>query len=153
MFDDNKQEDPQHLPITAAADLVNEHGPFCTRRMSHTFLNHIAAQKRANPSLGYITIMGMSFYSISLMDIFHSTLPCKFMLTESENVPSKFMNNLAFVFWSTMFQDVLDDIVAVLILYKSFSMLVQFIQYGGGLLWHAVLKDTLNHTTAVGMGG
>lgn len=35
------------LPVTATANLVNEHGSFCTWCMSNTFLNDIAADYKS----------------------------------------------------------------------------------------------------------
>ena len=75
------------------------------------------------------------------------------MLAKNKYVSSEFMDNLALVFRRAMFQNMLDHIVAVLILHKSFSMLMQFIQYRRCLLWHAVLKNALNNTAAIRMGG
>ena len=75
------------------------------------------------------------------------------MLAKNEDVPSKFMNNLALILRRAMFQDMLNDIVPILILHKSLSVLVQFLQYGTSLFWHAVLQDALDHTTAIRMSG
>lgn len=49
------------------------------------------------------------------------------MLAKNEDVPSKFMNNLALVLRRAMFQDMLNDIVAILILHKPLSVLMQFL--------------------------
>ena len=79
--------------------------------------------------------------------------PGKFVLTQDEYIATEFMNNLAFVLWGAMFQHMLDDIVSVLVLYKSLSVLVQFIQYWTSLFWHAVLQDALDHTAPIRMRG
>ena len=79
------------------------------------------------------------------------TVPCKFVLAKNKNVASEFMNNLALVFRCAMFQDMLNHIVAILILNQSFSVLVKFIQYLRCLFWHAVFKDALDDTAPIRM--
>jgi len=50
-----------------------------------------------------------------------------------------------------VFQDVLDDVVAVLVLQQLVRVLVQLLQDASRLLGRAVLQDALNDAAAVGM--
>lgn len=43
-------------------------------------------------------------------------LPCKFVLAQEEHFSTDLCHNLALIFGSAVLQDVLDDVVAVLIL-------------------------------------
>lgn len=52
-----------------------------------------------------------------------------------------------------MFQDVLDNIVSVLILKERFRVLMKLLENGGGLLRDAMLKNPLDDTASIGMGG
>jgi hypothetical protein len=53
----------------------------------------------------------------------------------------------------SVFQNMLDDVISVLVLKQRLDAGVKLVQDEGGLLQTAVLQDTLNHATAVGMGG
>lgn len=50
-----------------------------------------------------------------------------------------------------MFQNVLNYIIAILILDQLISALMQLLQDRIGLLWSTVLQDPLDHATAIGM--
>jgi hypothetical protein len=52
-----------------------------------------------------------------------------------------------------MFQDVLYDVVPVLILKQGVDVGVELVEDEGGLFHSAMLKNTLDHATAVGMCG
>lgn len=82
-----------HLPVRAAANFVDQHGSFLARRMSHTFLNHIAANTRVAQINTLLIPFAMNgallseFYRFLLkFVILH--VPCKFMLAKNEYVPS-----------------------------------------------------------------
>ena len=48
-------------------------------------------------------------------------------------------------------ENMLDDIISVLILYKSLGVVMQFVQNWRRLFWRAVLEDTLDDTASVRM--
>ncbi len=52
-----------------------------------------------------------------------------------------------------MFQDMLYDVVSVLILEQGFNAGVELVEDEGRLLKGAMLQNTLDHATAVGVGG
>ena len=74
------------------------------------------------------------------------------MLTEQYNIPLELHDYLAFVLVSAMFQDVLNDVIAILVLHKSLDVIVQFLEYRGGLFLVAMFQDTLDHPATIGMG-
>ena len=83
----------------------------------------------------------------SVHDSFHS--PGKLVLTEGENFAPQSSHNEALVLGSSVLQDVLDDIVAVLVLHQALRVLVELLQDGSSLLQRTVLQDALDHSTAV----
>lgn len=54
-------------------------------------------------------------YAIYLTHILTS-LPCKFVLAEDKNFPTDLCHYFAFIFWSSVFQHMLNHVVAILIL-------------------------------------
>ncbi len=60
--------------------------------------------------------MNFSYRFISRIQFSQINWPCKFMLTQSQNLPSDLRHYLALVFWTPMLQNMLDHIVTILIL-------------------------------------
>ena len=56
-----------------------------------------------------------------------------------------------FTYWFSMLKDMLDDVVAVLVLEQGLNVGQELIQDGGGLLQGAVLQDSLDDPAAVGV--
>ena len=52
-----------------------------------------------------------------------------------------------------MVENMLDHVVAILVLDQGLDVAVELLQDGGGLLGGAVLENALDHATAVRMGG
>ena len=76
-------------------------------------------------------------------------VPCKLMLTQQYNIPLELHHNFSLVFVRAMFQDMLNDVVAILVLDKPFNVVMQFIQYRRGLLLVAMFQDSLYYPTTI----
>lgn len=73
------------------------------------------------------------------------------MLTENHHFATQFVNDLGLIVRLAVFQNVLDNVVAVLIMNKMLRALKQLIHDRLHLVRRAVLKDSLNHATSVRM--
>jgi len=71
------------------------------------------------------------------------------VLREGQHFPLNGGHNAELVFRFAMLENVLDDVVAVLVLNESFGVVVQFVQDGGRLLGSAVFQNTLDDTASV----
>lgn len=80
-------------------------------------------------------------------------LPGKFVLTEQEDFAADHVDNLALVLRAAVFEYMLHDVVAVLVLDQTVHLIVELLQNGRGLIRHAVLQDTLDHAASVWVRG
>lgn len=71
------------------------------------------------------------------------------MLAEHQHFPSHLCDNSTAVFRPAVLQDVLYDVVAILILNQTLCLLQQLLQDRVGLLWYAVLQNTLYYTATI----
>lgn len=71
------------------------------------------------------------------------------MPTQNGDFATEGRDDLASVFDASLFDDVLDDVVAVLIADESFHVGVDLVQEGISLVWRAVLQSSLNHPASV----
>jgi hypothetical protein len=55
------------------------------------------------------------------------------MLTQQYDISLELHHYLALIFIRAMFQDMLYDVIAILVLYQAFNVIVQFIQDWRGL--------------------
>lgn len=72
----------------------------------------------------HISLLSNPGLAVETIIFSRKIIPCKLVLAKNKYVASEFMDNLAFVFRGAMFQDMLDHIVAILILNQSFGMLM-----------------------------
>ena len=73
------------------------------------------------------------------------------MLTEWEHLASDLSHNATTIVGTAVFQHVLYDVVAVLVMQQSLRVLVHLFQQAGSLLRQTVLEDALDDSTAVRM--
>ena len=75
------------------------------------------------------------------------------MLTEQQDLALDDGDDGGLVVGPAVLEDVLDDVVAVLVLNQPLRVLVQLLQDRSRLLLGAVLQDPLDHATPVRMRG
>lgn len=107
-------------PVLLAAHLVDQQSPLGTRRVDHTFLHNVAEEKDESFNNQFITSKSFLFpfvpVSESTSKVGVTNLPCKFVLTEDQDLSTNLSDYLAFVFWSAVLQNMLNDVVTILIL-------------------------------------
>ena len=79
--------------------------------------------------------------------------PGKLVLAVDENLAMDAADDLGLVLRAAVLQHMLYDVVAVLVLHQTFCLFMELCQNAVGLLRRAVLQDTLDHATAVWVGG
>lgn len=75
------------------------------------------------------------------------------MLAELEDLATDLVDHHRLVDGATTFEDMLDHIVAVLILHQLPCAAMEFFEEGAGLDIRTVFKHPLDHTAAIGVGG
>jgi len=78
-------------------------------------------------------------------------VPGKLVLTEYHELATQLLDDLGLVVRLTVLQHVLNNIVAILVVYEVLRLLVQFTEDSRHLVDVAVLQDALDHSTAVRM--
>ena len=78
-------------------------------------------------------------------------VPGKLVLTKYHELATQLLDDLGLVVRLTVLQHVLNNIVAILVVYEVLRLLVQFTEDSRHLVDVAVLQDALDHSTAVRM--
>lgn len=104
-------------PVFLTAHLVYEQSPLGTGRMDHTLFHNITRGEKN--SLAQWFVLTWTIYSTGSRSNIMTSLPCKFVLAEDKNFSTDLCNYFAFILWSTMFQHMLDHVVAILILQRA----------------------------------
>lgn len=105
-------------PVFLTAHLVYEQSPLGTWRMDHTFFHNITGGEKNSSAQWFVTLT-CTIYSIDSQSNIVTSLPCKFVLAEDKNFSTDLGNYFAFILWSTMFQHMLNHVVAILILQRA----------------------------------
>ena len=55
-------------------------------------------------------------------------IPCKFVLTQQQDITANYVDDSRFVVGTSMFENMLYNVVSILILYQTFRVLVKFVK-------------------------
>lgn len=102
-------------PVFLAAHLVYEQSSLGPGRMDHTLFHNVTGGGEKLISAMYVSVVYAIDSTNSCGDILTS-LPCKFVLAEDKNFSTDLCHYFAFILWSSVFQHMLNHVVAILIL-------------------------------------
>lgn len=102
-------------PVFLAAHLVYEQSSLGPGRMDHTLFHNVTGGRGGLISVMYVSIM-YAIDSTNGCSKITTSLPCKFVLAEDKNFSADLCHYFAFILWSSVFQHVLNHVVAILIL-------------------------------------
>lgn len=95
---------------------------------------------------------GLPLFVRPKLDALFDNIRGKFVLRQRQEITCDNLYDLCTILRLPMLNDMLRNVVAVLISYQHRCTLVEFFQNCRLVLGFAVLQDSLNHTTAIGMG-